>query len=84
MKTKKNQGLGGMYSNTTRAISETFGAVGSLASASRALAENAERSAWLSNALSAKETAEELNMSSGNVLEDIEAINDLVAKLRGY
>jgi len=84
MKSKKNQGLSGVYSNSTRAISEIFGAAGALSSAARGLAESAERSAWISSATSAKEVAEELGVSSDNALEDLETINNLVAKLRGY
>ena len=83
MKTK-NQGLSGVYSNSTRAVSELFGAVGALSSAARGLSESAERSAWVSSAISAKEVAEDLGISTGDALEDLDQINNLVAKLRGY
>lgn len=67
---KKKGGIGKVWNESTFAIGETFGTLGHLASAGRSLAENAEKTTFLSTI----ETSKELLSSLGLEAEGVEAL----------
>lgn len=77
----KKGGLGMVYSETTGAVGEVFAAIGTLASAGRMLAQNAEGQA----AISRVETSHELLKAIGVEATGVEALvaaNHLVAYIK--
>lgn len=85
----KKFGLGSMWTGFTRTTTHGFDTIGALASATEAVARNAERNAWMSNAQGAMETCDDLGIknpdgSSLSAHEAVLATDAIVASLRGY
>ena len=82
-------GIGSVWGEFTRTTTHAIGTVGALASATEAVAIQAERNAWLSVAQSALEICDELGIKNtdGSALtapEAVKATDAIVVSLRGY
>lgn len=74
-----NKGISGVYSTSTEAVSTVFATVGTLASAGKLLAENAETQAMISRVESAKKLVEVIGKDGAKFLTDAAS---LMATLR--
>jgi len=79
---KKKSGLGGMWSNVTESVGETFGGVTVLARAGRILAEQAESHALIGKAESNKELLETYGFGELTGLEAVAMAAQLKKMLR--